>query len=103
LHPNKNKWNNREGCLFSFGASHGYTHGAREWAQKHCMPKIGSILNIDQSQDNLNIEPKDPEDFLLWSQCLKRHSNAFFERLGRAKACAAFPELPVPEVLGYHD
>jgi hypothetical protein len=95
----KTEWNKRRGCIFSFGASHGYAHGAREWAQKHFMPIIDNVLNIDQSQDNLNIEPEDSVDFLLWSQCLKRHSSTFFERLGRSRACAAFcgeliPGLP---------
>jgi hypothetical protein len=92
-------WNERASCVFAFGASHGFVHGAREWATKRIRPQIAETLGITSSEDDLNLPPDNPGDALLWRQCVRRHSPAFFERLGSAKACAAFcgeliPGLP---------
>lgn len=83
-------WSKRRGCLFAFGASHGYAHGSRRWAERNLLPVLGDAMSIDASQDDLSVAPDDARDALLWRQCVRRHSPSFFRRLGAAQACAAF-------------
>ena len=89
-------WEKRGGCLFAFGASHGFSHGGRQWASERILPKLAEVLCIDSSQDDLKLSPDNPEDALLWKQCVRRHSPSFFKRLGEARACAAFCGELVP-------
>jgi hypothetical protein len=89
-------WSERSGCVFAFGASHGYDHGSREWARRHLLAGFKALIGVDDSQDDLSVAPQNPRDALLWKQCLHRHSPSFFRRLGGAKACAAFCGELVP-------
>lgn len=90
------EWRSRQGCVFSFGASHGFAHGAREWAKQELLPSLAEILKVDASEDDLNAAPTDPQEVLMWRQCVRRHSSAYFARLGSAEACACFCGELVP-------
>jgi len=89
-------WEQREGCVWAFGASHGYRHGAREWAGREIRPSLSRGMTINDREDDLNTPPSDPRDALLWKQCVRRHSPSHFARLGSSKACAAFCGELVP-------
>jgi hypothetical protein len=89
-------WGDRDGCVFSFGASHGFPHGAREWAKREVLPELSNVLTIDSSEDDLRIPPSDSQEALLWKQCVRRHSSAYFSRMGASKACACFCGELVP-------
>ena len=99
----KKTWSERNGCLFTFGASHGYTHPARKWATEKLLPILSEMLPINESTDNLSQEPLDPSESLLWKQCARRHSAAYFARMGAAKACAAFCGDLIPAYPKYAD
>lgn len=92
----RHEWPSRQGCVFSFGASHGFPHGAREWAKQDLLPSLAEILKVDASEDDLNAAPTDPQEVLMWRQCVRRHSSAYFARLGSAEACACFCGELVP-------
>lgn len=92
-------WEKRSGALFAFGASHGYRHTARDWADSVVRPLIEQIMHVDSSQEDLAATPNDAVEYSLWKQCRQRHSADFFRRLGGAKICATFcgdlvPALP---------
>jgi len=89
----------RKGCLFAFGASHGFPHGARQHAENNLFAEIYSRMPMITRQDKLAESPLDAADGLLWSQCAGRHNPVFFERLSSVQVCAAFcgefvPSLP---------
>lgn len=83
-------WEEKKGCMYVFGASHRFPHVAREWAAKHILPELSQIMPIDGAMDDLNVEPQDPWEALLWKQCTRKHLPGYFARLGSARACAAF-------------
>lgn len=89
-------WAERSGCIFSFGASHGYPHGARLWARDKILPQLTEAMVIDHFKDDLRKSPPQPSDALLWRQCVGRHSPAYFKRLGSSQICAAFCGELVP-------
>lgn len=89
----------KKGCLFAFGASHGYAHGAREHAKKNLLAEISSRMSVITHQDKLTQPPSDLGERHLWFQCAGRHSSEYFRRLSSAQICAAFcgelvPALP---------
>jgi hypothetical protein len=96
----RNEKSPKKGCLFAFGASHGYLHGAREHARKHLFTKISSRLSMVIQQDKLSEPPADPEERRMWFQCAGRHNPEYFRRLSAVQVCAAFcgefvPSLPL--------
>ena len=96
---NRTEWSQRSGCLFAFGASHGFPHGARKDAEKHLLPILEKRMAVLTRQDNLSSPPAEPADRQLWEQCAGRHSPDFFKRLSCVQICAAFcgelvPALP---------
>jgi hypothetical protein len=96
----RNDFSSKKGCLFAFGASHGFPHGAREHAQQHLFSEISSRISMVTQQDNLSQPPADSEERRLWFQCAGRHSPDFFRRLSSVQICAAFcgelvPSLPL--------
>jgi hypothetical protein len=95
----RNEFSSKKGCLFAFGASHGFPHSAREHARKHLFSGISSRISMVTRQDKLSAPPTDPEEWSLWSQCAGRHNLEFFRRLSCVEVCAAFcgeliPSLP---------
>lgn len=81
----------RKKCiLINFGASHPYPHGTRELARVRLEPKIGRLLEIDRTTDDLTRVPVDPQDALMWRQTGGRFSRSYYERLKRSQAVACF-------------
>lgn len=80
----------RAALLWNFGASHSYPHGTRTAADKLFRPTIGRLLEIDESKDDLSIEPADPYEALMWRQTGFRFSRAYYERLTATQAVACF-------------
>jgi hypothetical protein len=76
--------------LINFGASHPYPHGTRERAQATFEPLIGQLLPIDRTKDDLNTQPTDPYDLVMWEQTGGRFSRSYYERLKRSQAVACF-------------
>jgi hypothetical protein len=74
----------------NFGASHPFFHGTRKLAAATFEPRIGAILEIDRSRDNLVEEPEDSYEALMWRQSGGRFSRAYYERLKRTQAVACF-------------
>lgn len=80
----------RKGCLFAFGASHGFPHSARQNAKQQLFTEISSHMPMNTRQDKLAEPPSGVVDRLIWSQCAGRHNPQFFERLSSVQVCAAF-------------
>lgn len=85
--------------LVNFGASHPYVYGARDLARSRLEPKIGRLLPVDRTSDDLSIEPSDPFEALMWRQTGGRFSRSYYERLKRTQAVACFcgdiiPSMP---------
>ena len=76
--------------LVNFGASHPYSHGTREVAASAFEPKIGRVLPIDRTKDDLSTPPDDPYDALMWRQTGRRFSRSYYERLKSTQAVACF-------------
>ena len=76
--------------LINFGASHPYPHGVRDLAQARFDPKIGRLLTIDRTKDDLARIPADPQDALMWRQTGARFARPYYERLKRSQAVACF-------------
>lgn len=76
--------------LVNFGASHLYRHGTREIAAAVFEPKIGRVIPIDRTKDNLSQAPDDPYDALMWRQTGHRFSRQYYQRLKSAQAVACF-------------
>jgi hypothetical protein len=76
--------------LINFGASHPYPHGTREVAARTFERKIQKVLSIDRTKDDLEKEPSDPYDALMWRQTGGRYSREYYERLKNAQTAACF-------------
>jgi hypothetical protein len=76
--------------LVNFNVSHPYRYGARELAERRFEPRIGRVLAVDRTRDDLRREPSDPYAALMWRQTGGRFSRAYYERLKRSKAVACF-------------
>ena len=89
----------RAALLWNFGASHFYQHGARIIAERNFLPSIGSRLPLDETKDDLSIEPAGAYEALMWRQTGFRFSRAYYERLKQTQAVACFcgdliPSMP---------
>jgi hypothetical protein len=89
----------RKRILFNFGASHPYPHGTRDLARARFEPKIGGVLEIDRTTDDLSQMPSNPTDALMWRQTGARFCRPYYERLKNTQAVACFcgdtiPSLP---------
>jgi hypothetical protein len=80
----------RKSILVSFGASHGYPHGARVRSHEKFDPAITRILEIDSSRDDLSVAPADPYDQIMWEQTNHRHCRSYYERLKNTQAVSCF-------------
>jgi hypothetical protein len=76
--------------LVNFGASHPYGHATREVAAQRVEPRLGAVLPIDRTKDDLSAEPGDPLEALMWRQTGHRFSRAYYERLKASQAVACF-------------
>jgi hypothetical protein len=79
-----------DSVLVNFNASHPYRYGARDLAARHFEPRIGALLSVDSTRDDLGREPGDSYEALMWRQTGGRFSRAYYERLKRSKAVACF-------------
>lgn len=76
--------------LVNFGASHPFTYGARDLAERRFEQKIERALPTDRTQDDLSAEPQDAFEGLMWRQTGGRFSRGYYERLKRTQAVACF-------------
>ena len=88
---NAQPWAAREpDLLVNFYASHSYVHPARALMERKFTPAAAAIFRINRTRDNLTEVPSDPYQRLMWEQTQHRHSQAYYDRLGRAQSVAAF-------------
>jgi hypothetical protein len=80
----------KQTLLWNFGASHPYPHGARDITARIFERKIQKVLSIDRTKDDLEKEPADSYEALMWRQTGHRYSRNYYERLKQAKAVACF-------------
>jgi hypothetical protein len=80
----------RRTLLWNFGASHSYPHGSRMLAERTFRPAIGCFFPIDESKDDLSVEPSDAYEALMWRQTGYRYSRSYYERLAASQAVACF-------------
>lgn len=80
----------RRVALTNFNASHPYQHGARNLAQRLLEPELKKVLPLDNTKDDLSVEPRDPYEALMWHQTGGRFSRSFYERLKGSQAVLTF-------------
>jgi hypothetical protein len=80
----------RSALLWNFGASHSYPHGTRELADRTFRPAISHFFAVDETKDDLSVEPVDPYEALMWRQTGFRFSRSYYERMKGARAVACF-------------
>ena len=80
----------KQTLLWNFGASHPYPHGTRDIAERVFEFKIQKVFSIDRTKDDLEKEPADPYEALMWRQTGHRYSRNYYERLKDARAVACF-------------
>ena len=90
-----------DSMLVNFNVSHPYRYGARDLAARRFEPRIGAVLAVDNTRDDLSREPSDTYAALMWRQTGGRFSCDYYERLKRSKAAACFcgdiiPPAPPP-------
>ncbi|HVU34458.1 MAG TPA: hypothetical protein VHE61_13565 [Opitutaceae bacterium] len=84
-------WEERHrSLLVNFNASHPYIHPARALMEAKFTPVAARHFEIDRTRDDLSVAPSDPTERLRWDQTQRRHSQSYYDRLGRAQAAAAF-------------
>jgi hypothetical protein len=84
-------WSERSAdLLVNFYASHSYVHPARILMEKKFVPLADRLYVINRERDRLDREPESPYDALMWRQTQRRHCQAYYDRLGRARAVAGF-------------
>lgn len=82
--------------LINFGASHSYPHTARLRAAERLDPLLARHFSVDRTLDDLSIPPGDPYDRLMWEQTNRRHSPAYYSRLGRSQLVSCFCGALIP-------
>jgi hypothetical protein len=76
--------------LVNFNVSHPFSYDARDLAARRFEPRIGAVLAVDNTRDDLSREPSDSYAALMWRQTGGRFSRGYYERLKRSKAMACF-------------
>jgi hypothetical protein len=76
--------------LVNFNVSHPFRYGGRDLAARRFEPRIGALLAVDDTRDDLSHEPSDPYASLMWRQTGGRFSRAYYERLKHSQAVACF-------------
>lgn len=69
----------------------------RKIANQHFYPLIQNILKLDFSREKFDRPPRDNYHYLLWEQTGQRHHPAYYQRLTKSAACAAFGGCVVPD------
>ena len=73
----------------------------RTITEQHFYPLIKNVLKLDFSRENFDTPPKDDNyHYLLWQQTGQRHHPAYYQRLTKSTACAAFGGCLVPDSNG---
>ncbi len=65
-------------------------HNVRNLAEKKVMGEVCKHLKRNSDVDSFDERPDGEYDRLYWEQTGRRHSPAYYKRLERSKACAAF-------------
>ncbi len=86
----------KRAMLVNFGASHPYSHGTRDLAEKQFFPRMRNWIPFDETKDDLTQEPADPYDRLMWGQTGRRFSRSYYERLKNSQAVACFCGEMIP-------
>ena len=87
--------------LVNYGASHPFIHGTRVAAATVFEPRIGSVLPIDRTTDDLSRVPAEPYDALMWRQTGGRYSSNYYRRLKSVQSVACFCGALMPP-MPYH-
>jgi len=80
----------RRRVLVNFGASHPYGHRTRTEAARRFLPELEKVIPFDRTKDNLQVEPSDPYEKLMWEQTGMRFSQSYYNRLKTSQAVACF-------------
>lgn len=84
-------WTSRDPVILSnFRAN----HPVRSRAHRDFLPLLGDLFRVDSRVDSA--VPEGASDRLLWEQSGRRHYPAYYQRLLRSAACAAFGGYFVP-------
>ena len=67
-----------------------YPHSLRLAVERSFLPRIESVLPIDDAREAPGVPPSDPRDYLWWYETGRRHWPSYYRRLGTAAACACF-------------
>jgi hypothetical protein len=65
-------------------------HSVRQVVGEKFLPRIQSVLPIDNSSDSFDAPPASSYDYLQWSQTGRRHYPNYYKRLRESAACACF-------------
>lgn len=68
-------------------------HSIRKVIQEEFLPRLETVLPIDNSVDGLDAPPTDPYAYLQWVQTVRRHYPSYYRRLRETAACACFGGL----------
>ncbi len=71
-------------------------HSVRKIVGKKYLPRINSILQIDNFSDSFDVPPTSSYDYLQWSQTGRRHYPNYYKRLRESVGCACFGGVLLP-------
>lgn len=76
----------KDEILFNFRVN----HFLRQTAKKEFVENFRNCLPMNDAAEAMNAAPHDSASDLAWRQSGRRHNPDYFDRLKRARACAAF-------------
>ncbi|MBW4575769.1 MAG: glycosyltransferase [Aphanothece sp. CMT-3BRIN-NPC111] len=68
-------------------------HPIRKAIQEEFLPRLQTVLPIDDTVDSAKVPPTDPYAYLQWVQTDRRHYPKYYKRLRESAACACFGGL----------
>lgn len=80
----------KRAMLVNFGASHPFSHGSRDIAARRFNPVVATRMPLDDTRDDLSVEPAQPFAALMWRQTGGRFSRAYYDRLRQTQVVACF-------------
>jgi len=82
--------------LVNFREPYKIKHSVRRIVRKEFLPRIQTVLRVNNVVDSLNNFSSEPYHYLHWSQTGRRHSPSYFKSLKDTAACACFGGFFVP-------
>jgi hypothetical protein len=80
----------KQQLLVNFREPHKIKHSVRRIVRKEFLPKIQSVIPIDNIIEGTDNFSTDPYHYLQWSQTGRRHSPGYYQSLKDRAACACF-------------